>query len=75
MLDSNKEYSLNVDNDEVSGADNKITTFVNCRIQDTNGAVIGIVGVGIRMDYIKELLQNYEDTYNVKANLINETAR
>ncbi|PXX44300.1 diguanylate cyclase (GGDEF)-like protein [Hungatella effluvii] len=72
MLDSNKEYSLNVDNDEVSGADNKITTFVNCRIQDTNGAVIGIVGVGIRMDYIKELLQNYEDTYNVKANLINE---
>lgn len=72
MLDNNTEYSLNVDNDEVNGADNKITTFVNCKVQGSDGGVIGIVGVGIRMDYIKELLQEYEDTYNVKASLINE---
>lgn len=71
LLDSEDEYSLNVDNDEVNGADNKITTFVNCKIQGADGQTLGVVGVGIRMDYLKELLKGYEDQFDVQVSLIN----
>lgn len=36
FLQSGEEYSLNIDNDEVAGAANKITLFVNCRIRDAS---------------------------------------
>ncbi|WP_320936247.1 sensor domain-containing diguanylate cyclase [Enterocloster lavalensis] len=72
LLDSGLEYSLNVDNDEVMGADNKITVFVNCKITEPDGSVVGVVGVGIRMDYMKELLTGYEERYGINASLINE---
>lgn len=70
LLDSDLEYSLNVDNDEVSNADNRITVFVNCKITAPDGSVIGVVGVGIQIDSLKELLQKYEDTYDLKVSLI-----
>ena len=60
FLQSGEEYSLNIDNDEVAGAADKITLFVNCRIRDASGRVIGVVGVGVNVDYIKGLLQEYE---------------
>lgn len=72
LLDSAEEYSLNVDNDEVTGADNVITTFVNCKIQGPDGRILGVVGVGIRMDYLKELLKGYEDKFDVRVSLINK---
>ncbi len=67
LLDSAEEYLLNVDNDEVTGADNVITTFVNCKIQGPDGRILGVVGVGIRMDYLKELLKGYEDKFDVRV--------
>lgn len=33
-MNSDQEYALHVDNDEVRGADNKITVFVNCKVKD-----------------------------------------
>lgn len=72
LLDSGEEYSLNVDNDQVYGAENVITTFVNCKIQGPDGSIIGVVGVGIRMDYLKELLQVYEDKFNVTVSLVDK---
>lgn len=72
LIDNGLEYSLNVDNDEVLGADNKITVFVNCKITAPDESVLGVVGVGIRMDYMKELLGGYEDKYNINASLINK---
>ena len=67
LLDNDLEYSLNVDNDQVEGADNRITVFVNCKVTAPDGAVIGIVGVGIQIDYLEELLQEYEDSYGNQA--------
>lgn len=72
FLQSGEEYSLNIDNDEVAGAADKITLFVNCRIRDASGRVIGVVGVGVNVDYIKGLLQEYEKEYDVATYLINE---
>ena len=33
LLKSDAEYSMNVDNDEVEGADNVLTVFVNCKVK------------------------------------------
>ena len=53
LLYSRDEYALNVDNDEVEGASNEITVFVNCKITDEHNKTIGIVGVGIRLQHLK----------------------
>lgn len=71
LLYSGEEYALNVDNDEVDGASNEITVFVNCKITDEHNKTIGIVGVGIRLKHLKELLGEYEKKYDVNAYLIN----
>lgn len=70
FLQNGEEYSLNVDNDEVVGADNKITLFVNCKIKNPQGQVIGVVGVGVNIDYLQDLLRQYENKYNVGTFLI-----
>ncbi|WP_252198465.1 sensor domain-containing diguanylate cyclase [Clostridium sp. MCC353] len=69
FIANDKEYSLNIDNDEA--ADNEITVFINCKIRDRNGAVLGVVGVGFRVDDLQDLLKEYEQEFNVKARLIN----
>lgn len=72
LMDSDLEYSVNVDNDEVHGSDNAITVFVNCKIPDQNGGILGIVGVGIRNSHLNDFLRNYEEEYHVKAYLLNQ---
>ena len=44
FLKNDEEYSLNIDNDEAT--DDSITVFVNCKIRDANGFIMGVVGVG-----------------------------
>ena len=72
MLKDDTEYSLNVDNDEVENANNGITVFVNCKIRDAGGAVIGIVGVGLRIDNLQGLIKEYEQNFKVHSYLIDE---
>lgn len=72
LMDSGLGYSMNVDNDEVDGSDDAITVFVNCKVADSSGNILGIVGVGIRISYLKEFLEGYEDKYNMNICLVNE---
>ncbi|MDL0191118.1 hypothetical protein, partial [Clostridioides difficile] len=63
-------YSLNVDNDEASN--NSITVFVNCKIKDDNGATMGIIGVGLKVNSLQMLLKGYNDKFDVVARLIDD---
>ena len=72
LMKSSRSYSMNVDNDEVDGSDNAITVFVNCKVKDRSGEVLGIVGVGIRINYLKDFLKSYEDKYDMNICLVNE---
>lgn len=72
MLNDDFEYSMNVDNDEVNGADNAITVFVNCKIYGPDRDFLGGVGVGMRVSYLKEFLKSYEEKYHLNACLIDE---
>lgn len=69
MVASGLDYSMNVDNDEVEGAENQITVFVNCKIYD-NDNVVGIVGVGVRIDSFQSLMQSYQEKFGVSTYLI-----
>lgn len=72
FLASDNAYSLNVDNDEVAGAGNAIAVFVNCKIFDDKGNVIGIVGIGIHTEYLKRILREYEEKYGVEVFLLDQ---
>ncbi|MEG1869436.1 MAG: sensor domain-containing diguanylate cyclase [Oscillospiraceae bacterium] len=70
FIKSGKSYDLDVDFDEVNS--NQLTVFVNCDILDNDGNLMGVVGVGIKMSHLQELLRRYEKEYDLRAFLINE---
>lgn len=72
FLDSDPglDYYLNVDNDEVKDGNNAITIFVDCKIRDADGHVMGVVGVGVRIDFLQDILRSYENDFGVRAWLI-----
>lgn len=70
FLNSAEEYSLNIDNDEA--ANNEITVFINCKIKDTSGKIMGVVGVGFRVDSLQALLKEYETRFDVQAYLVDQ---
>lgn len=70
FLESGEECTLNIDNDEVEGAGNQISVFINCRIKDSAGKTMGVVGVGFRVDHLQEMFKNYEDKFGVDVCLI-----
>ncbi|WP_300831843.1 sensor domain-containing diguanylate cyclase, partial [uncultured Bilophila sp.] len=72
LLKGTKHYTLVVDNDEVEGASNALTIFVNCQIKDAKDEIIGVVGVGFRVGYLQQLLRDYEEHFGISAYLINE---
>ncbi|MFS0783273.1 diguanylate cyclase [Bacillus sp. 1P06AnD] len=70
FLDKNEEFSLNIDNDEAS--DDVITVFVNCLIKDRDGSTLGIVGIGLKVNYLHDILKEYNKKFDVGAFLIND---
>lgn len=42
------------------------------QIRDANGFILGVVGVGFKVDSLQKLLHNYDEQFNVEATLINE---
>lgn len=72
FLEQNTDYGIQIDNDQVEGAGNEVTVFVNCRITDENGEAVGVVGVGFRVDSFQSLFQEYENDFGVNAYLVDE---
>ena len=72
FLEQDTDYGIQIDNDQVEGAGNEVTVFINCRITDGDGDVMGVVGVGFRVDSLQALLQGYENDFGVNAYLVDE---
>lgn len=70
FLASEQEYSLVIDNDEVEGAENEITVFINCKIYDEYQNTLGVVGVGIKLEHLQALLMEYEEKFHVEPFLL-----
>lgn len=69
FVNTRKPYDLDVDTDEVN--QNMWTIFINARIEDDNGRLIGVCGFGITMENLQEIIRTYEDKYSIKVNFVN----
>lgn len=70
FVDQNVPYDLDVDSDEMNK--NVWTIFVNTRIVDDKGNLLGVCGVGVRMTNLQEMFREEEKEYNVKINLVDK---
>ena len=68
ILNEDADYLLNVDTDE---ADNmSLAIFVNTRIKDYDGDLLGICGVGVKIKTLQKIIENDELNYKIKINLV-----
>ena len=68
FTESDKEYDLDTDRDQ---SNNYFwTVFVNIKVTDKNGKLLGVCGVGVIMDKIQDLFKKFEDEFDIKVNLI-----
>lgn len=68
FVEKDKPYDLDVDSDEVNQG--QWTVFVNARIEDASGTLLGVCGVGVQMTNLQELFLASEREYGVKINLV-----
>ena len=68
FLKKNIAFELNADTDQVNG--NHWTIFINCRITAPDGTLLGVCGVGVIMDHLRQIMEEYEKQYGVKINLV-----
>lgn len=68
FLKKNIAFELNADTDQVNG--NHWTIFINCRITTPDGTLLGVCGVGVIMDHLRQIMEEYEKQYGVKINLV-----
>lgn len=68
FIASGKKYDLDVDVDEVSqGA---LTIFINHRLSDYQGNLLGVTGVGLKMSDVGRMLSSYQKRYDKHIYLV-----
>ncbi|MBR1638014.1 MAG: diguanylate cyclase [Treponema sp.] len=68
FIESGKTYDLDTDRDQANGF--RWTVFVNYRITDAAGNLLGVCGVGVIMTNLQGIFEDYESKYKVKINLV-----
>ncbi|MFW6055274.1 MAG: sensor domain-containing diguanylate cyclase, partial [Thermodesulfobacteriota bacterium] len=70
FIASGKDYDLDVDTDEA--AQDALTIFINHRLNDYQGNLIGVTGVGLNMGKMGRLLHSYEERYRKNIYLVSK---
>lgn len=73
FISSNKEYELDVDTDEA--ANNVLTIFINFRMEDSRGELLGVTGVGLKLDAVAKLITSYQEKYDRSIYLVDANGR
>ncbi len=68
--DRAEDYFIVLDNDQVDQADNAVTVFINAFLRDRDGRLLGMVGVGLRVEHMQALFRSYEDAYDLRVYLV-----
>ncbi|WP_294428834.1 sensor domain-containing diguanylate cyclase [uncultured Treponema sp.] len=69
FIDSKEPYKLDTDRNEMYNY--RWTVYVNARVTDVDGTLLGVCGVGVLMDELQEIVTAAEKRYGFKVNLIN----
>lgn len=70
FIKSEKVYNLDVDFDEAG--DNELTIFVNYKVNDFEGNLLGVTGVGIKMEGFSNFLNEQQEKYNRTIYLVDQ---
>ncbi len=66
----NKPYDLVVDTNEA--AENSLPIFINHRLNDYEGQLLGVTGVGLNMEMVANLLKSYRQRYGRDIYLVDQ---
>lgn len=64
------DYEINVDIDMANN--DYLTIFINYKVYDYKSNYIGATGVGLKVDNVKILLENYQKNYNSKIYFVDK---
>ncbi len=62
-------YETNVDVDLANN--DTLSIFINYKVFDYHNNFIGVVGVGLAINHVKELIQDYQESYHRRIYLVN----
>lgn len=68
FVKSGESYALDVDTNEAE--ENLLTIFINHRVEDRNGKLLGVTGVGLNMDKVAKLVALFSEKYSKKIFLV-----
>jgi diguanylate cyclase (GGDEF)-like protein len=66
---SQQPYVINIDRDTADKQ--RLSIFVNYRIEDKAGNFIGVIGVGLSLQTVVELIENYQKRYGREIYFVN----
>lgn len=70
FLNTNKAYELVIDTDEAN--ENRLSIFINCRVEDEDGNLLGVTGVGLELNQVQQLLETFSNDFALDAMLFDE---
>lgn len=73
FIEQNREYAFDIDVDEVNG--NKWTLFMNIRINDYEGNLLGVSGLGVDMTYLQDIIAELEDMYGITVYFVDPSGQ
>lgn len=71
FLNSQRVYELNPDYD--TAAPDKLVVFINHRVEDENGKLLGVTGVGLALDQIQQQIFDYQARYGGQITFIDSS--
>ena len=73
FVDSGEQLELNIDRDTADPS--RLTAFVNVRIEDNRGKLLGVTGLGLDARDLQKQLQRYQQSFGVRILLVNRSGR
>ncbi len=73
VRDMQPDYEINVDPDLANK--DTMTIFINYKVFDYDGRIIGATGVGLTVNAVKHLLEEYQQTFNRNIYFVDQDGR
>lgn len=62
------EHDLDVDTSEAEGG--RLTLFINYKVRSYDGELLGVAGIGLRLDWVTDILASFEKKYGRRVSLV-----
>lgn len=69
FVKSRNTYDLEIDTNEAD--ENQLSVFVNFRVEQEDGTLLGVIGVGLLESSIEEMINKYEEDYDLDVYIVN----